>query len=957
MEHRPNEPNPGSFAFVYVMNKARLEQIEGIYQAVADQPPDKRASVLEESCGSDDDLRREVESLLSYDDAKADFIDSPPALLAAEIFARDEEEKPRLLGEQISHYKIERLLGEGGMGEVYLAEDTRLHRRVALKVLSQSVVGDAERLIRFEREAQAASALNHPNILTVHEFGEDKGVHFIASEFVDGVTLRQKLSPMDLGEALDIAIQVSSALSAAHEAGITHRDIKPENVMVRRDGYIKVLDFGLAKLTQPKPVSTSPGSEDATAALHRTKPGAVMGTAAYMSPEQARGKQVDARTDIWSLGSVVYEMLTGWKPFRGETVADIIVSVLSTEPAPMSSYVPDFPAQLDWIVSKTLSKNIEGRYQTAKELRADLEKVKKRIEFDQNVSRSAGLLNSSGTSMASSDKEVISSGDNPPQAGADNHETAEHASPTSGGAERPTSGGESGFADHPSFWSSPSQVVFQEARTHTARFSIAILAIVALLSSAVYLVFLAPSASAQIDSIAVLPFENLSGNPDLAFAADGVSENLIDRLSQVPQLKVISRSSSFKFRGSNIDLAEVRTRLGARAIVTGSVAQTGDELTVRFDIVDAVEDRHLGGGTYRRKAADLPNLQNEIARTAADKLQLKLTDSQSKRLTDSGTENSEAYRYYLSGLVELNGPMDIRSRALEYFEQAVKLDPDFAAAHAEIAWVYWSKANGSNNAHELMPRVKTATERALAIDPDLPKAHVLRAVLHEYEFDWQEAEREYRRAVELSPNLDFARNNYAFFLSVMGRQTEALDELEQQNLRDPINRRLGLLQKGIVLTQAKRFDDALQAYQEAQAVEPGKNIPNFSLGYAYAGKGLHSEAAEYYKRSVASLGGEEKYSQPLVYLAATYAKIPEKREEARAILTRIEAAGGYASPALIAIVYSALDDNDKAIELLEQAYVKRDLLLRFIGTGYEYDGLRGDPRFADLTKRIGLGEQ
>ncbi len=299
-------------------------------------------------------------------------------------------------------------------------------------------------------------------------------------------------------------------------------------------------------------------------------------------------------------------------------------------------------------------------------------------------------------------------------------------------------------------------------------------------------------------------------------------------------------------------------------------------------MVDAAEDRHLTGGQYRRKAVDLISIENEIAEAATEPLRLKLTDSQSKRLTENGTENSEAYRYYLSGLVELNGPQDVRSRALEYVEHAVKLDPDFAAAHTEIAWVYWSQANGSSDPHELMPKAKAATERALAIDPNLAKAHCLQAMVKEYEFDWPAAEIEYKRCIELNPNLDFARNSYAFFLSVMGRQTEALAELEQQSIRDPINRRLALLQRGIVLTQARKFDDALSTYQEAQAVEPAKDIPNFSLGYAYAGKGLYTEAAEYYKKSVDLLGGEEKYSQPLVYLAATYAKMPEKRNEARA---------------------------------------------------------------------------
>ncbi len=917
--------------------ETRLQQIEDIYQAVIDQPPEKRQAFLEDSCGDDEELRREIESLLRYDDSSSNFIDSPPALLAAEMFAEDDE-RPKLDGSQIGLYKIERLLGEGGMGEVYLAEDTRLHRRVALKILPNSMVADAERLMRFEREAQAASALNHPNILTIHEFGEAGGIHFLAGEFVDGLTLRHRLvaGRLSIVEALDIAIQVSSALSAAHDAGITHRDIKPENIMLRRDGYVKVLDFGLAKLAQQRSGSGNSGSEDPTINLHQTKPGAVMGTAAYMSPEQARGIYVDARTDIWSLGVVIYEILAGVKPFVGETSADIIVTLLSKEPAPVFLHAPDLPRELGPLLSKALSKNVEERYQSAKELRADLEKIRKRIELDESLR---------------SDESQYESKD----IGYEISATVNHGVRTDGDGDRATDGGQDDPHDTLSFWSSPSLGgVFLQARTHKAPFAIFAISLLALISVIAYFVLLAPSRSFNIDSIAVLPFENTTGDPGLAYISDGISESLIDWLSHFPQLRVIARNSSFKFRGDNVDVREAALQMGVRVIVSGRIAKVGDELAIRIDIVDAAENRQIGGHEYRRKVGDLVYIQKEIARTTSANLGLDLTDSQTKRLNQNGTEDSEAYRFYLSGLVELNGPQDVRSRALEYFEQAVKLDPDFASAHTEIAWVYWSLANSSDDPNELMPKVKAATERALAIDPDHAKAHVLQAMVNEFEFDWQSAEREYKRAIELSPNFDFARNNYAFFLSVMGRQDEALAELEQQRLRDPINLRLGLLQKAIVLTQARRFDDALDAYSEAQALEPAKAIPNFSLGYAYAGKGLFNEAAGYYKKSVDLLGGEEKYSQPLVYLAATYAKMPEKQNDARAILTRLDTTGRYASPALLAAGYSALGDNDKAMELLEQAYIKRDVLLRFIGTGYEYDGLRGDPRFQDLLRRMGM---
>jgi serine/threonine protein kinase/Tfp pilus assembly protein PilF len=918
-----------------MMEPSRLEQVERIYQAVVEAPPEDRGALLNDACGGDEDLRREVESLLRYEDAGENFMDTPPARLAAEIFSGGES-SPSLVGEQLGHYKVERFLGQGGMGDVYLASDKRLHRRVALKVLTQSVVGDAERLLRFEREAQAASALNHPNILTVHEFGESDGIHFIASEFVDGETLRQKLlaGPLDPAEALDIAIQVASALSTAHEAGITHRDIKPENIMVRRDGYIKVLDFGLAKLLQDEDAD-EPGPEDPTRALLRTEPGVVMGTDAYMSPEQARGIIVDARTDIWSLGIVLYEMLAGRRPFLGETRADVIVAVLSAEPLPISQLRPDLPAELEWIVSKALSKDIEGRYQTAKEIRADLTRIRKQLELQEAVQRSGG-------GPARSDSA---------QAEGKVHSTLETGLRTAGDVDNGT---REDLISARMVFSSGINVIAREAKAHKFWTLVISFFVIGLVTLGVYFAIPASEAVASIDSLAVLPFENESGSADLNYISEGLSESLIDRFAQLPQLKVISRNSSFQFRGPNLDLREVAAQLGVRAIVTGRITKLGDELSIRVDIVDAKENRQLTGGRYRRRPGDLINLDHEIANTAAEQLRFKMSDSQARRLTSSGTENSDAFRYYLSGLVELKGPQDVRGRALEYFEQAIKLDPEFAAAHTEIAWIYWSRSNGSANPLELIPKAQAATDRALELDPNLAKAHVLKAMMKEFEFDWHGAEVEYRHAIELSPNLDFARNNYAFFLSVMGRQTEALAELEQQRIRDPINRRMNFLQQGIVLTQARKFDEALDAYREAQAVDPTTNISQFMLGYAYAGKGMYAEAADHYRRSVAAFGGEDKYSQPLVYLAATYAKIPERQGDARVILARLESSNEYVSPSLIAIVYASLGDNDKAIERLEHAFVKRDPLLRFVGTGYEYDELRGDPRFSDLLRRLGL---
>ena len=925
------------------MTPERWSKIKELFSSAQDCRESERDEFLLRACDGDLGLKDEVEKLLgaARDD---EFLEDSAVIEAVSLFEGDSTaamgvmvspESPQRFsaGFVISErYEILRLLGRGGMGEVYLANDKRINRNVALKVLHPDLVSSKESLRRFAREAQAVSALNHPNIMTIYEFDKtDDGSSFIVSEYIDGKSLNRIIgSGIEPGRALDIAIQAASALSAAHEAGITHRDVKPENIMIRPDGYIKVLDFGLAKLTESEKSSGDPsdsGSEDPTVAHQKTRPGAVMGTAAYMSPEQSRGLNVDARTDIWSLGVVIYEMLTGRRPFAGDTSADIIVGVLLREPIPISSYLKDSPPELEWVVSKALSKNVEARYQTTKELRADLDKIKRRFEFEETSQRSGNAF--SGIELHS------------PVATAD-------------GAARPT---DSAVLPDESLDSSPARSVSRViagARTNMLRLSLAAIALVAVTVIATYFGIAGFRRSSPIDSIAVLPFDNPSADPAIASISGGLSDALIDRFAQLPQLKVISRRSSVKFHGPDIDPRDVGAQLGVRAVVTGSVSRIGDQIVVRVDVIDTADNRQLSGGQYQRSSADLVRIPDDIARSTVDQLKLEITDDQSRRLAKRSTENSDSFRYYLNGLVALDGSPDGREKARAFFEKAVEIDPDFALAYTELAWLYWSDANASSDPAKVMPKARAAVDKALAIDPELAKAHVASAVVHEYDFDWANAEKEYRRAIELNPNLDFARNNYAFYLSVLDRQSEALAQLEEQRARDPLNQRLALLQKAAVLVQGKRFDEALQAYQAAQAVDPSKPVPDFALGYAYEGKGMTNEAVAYYKKAIDDLGGPDEYSQPLVYLAAAYAKQPERRAEARAMLAKIEAMNTYRSPALLAVIYAALDDKDKALELLERSYINKDLLLRYILTGYEYDSLRSDPRFIDLERRAGL---
>lgn len=933
-----------------LMNPERWNRIKALFVEAQEYPAAGRTEFLREACDSDEVLQAEVLMLLDSDERAASFLENSAADDLPHIFETNEleelvEQRPDDVRQKLprfargmvlnGRYEIVQMLGKGGMGEVYLAEDNRIRRSVALKVINSDLVASDDSLERFAFEARTVSALNHPHILTIYEFDHTRdGDLFFVAEFVDGDTLNHSIgNGLPVATAIDIGKQVLAALSAAHQAGVIHRDVKPENIMVRRDGYIKVLDFGLAKIQQKDIVSVGSGSEDPTIEVRRTQPGAVVGTPAYMSPEQSRGKPLDARTDIWSFGVVLYEMLCGRRPFTGDTTADVLVSVLSKKPLRISTYRRDVPPELEALILRSLEKDAADRYQTCEELRSALEEVARQVTSGD--SRFSTVAEATEEEMEQ-DRNVL--------------ETADYEVRRTVRDRKPTARPVSLLAR------SESVELRRPSRFRSAALIAA--AIVLVFALGAYLTFRSPAANRTIDSVAVLPFENLSGSTDLANISDGFSDTLIDRLSEIGELKVVARTSSSKFRGADLNVADAASQLGVRAIVTGTVSRESDDVVIRIDVIDTAEDRQLMGSSFRRKTSQISRLQHEIAEMVAARLGINLSDSQRNRLVRHATEDSEAFQFYLNGLVAMNSSQDVKnSGALEHFERAVSLDPNFAEAYAEIAYILWLRANTSDEPQRVIEQARAAAERAIAADPGVAKAHAAQAMMYDAEFDWAAAERSFVRAIELNPNLHLARNEYAFFLSVMGRHDEALAQLEEHSRRDPLNRRLALLSKGIILSQAHRFDDALTAYSEAQAIEPDREIPNFTLGYAYAGKGRNDDAERYYRRSVELMGGENKYSQPLVYLAAIYAKMPGKRAEAEAIVRKIESSGQYASPAIMAVAYLALDDNDKAMELLEEAYINRDPLLRFIATGYEYDDLRGDPRFADLLRRIGLSSQ
>ena len=839
-------------------------------------------------------------------------------------------ERPKI-GSLLNHYRIVSLIGAGGMGEVYLAEDTRLGRRVAVKILPEDVNRDKTRLQRFEQEARAASALNHPNILTVFEFGDEKGLHFLATEFIEGKTLRDEINggELSIAAALSIAEQVAFALSAAHSAGIVHRDLKPENIMVRSDGIVKVLDFGLAKLLQDGVGQTDP--EAATRALVRTDPGAVMGTAAYMSPEQVKGKEADARTDIWSLGAVLYETLTGKMPFTGENSNEVIASILKSEPLSVSAFVPVIPHDVEKIVGKTLRKDREERYQNVKDLWLDLKDVKQDVEIAAKLERSTAPDRTSSISTAYAIA-PISTGDKL------NSPTGVVQETTSAGSVVRTA--------------SSAEYLVSEIKSHKRGMLIGLgMLIVALVAGGWWLYRNASPSGEQITSIAVLPFENGSGDPNLDYLSDGLSETLIDKLSELPQLKVIARNSSFRYRGSDLDLQDVANKLGVRAIVTGKVARVGDNINVRVEMVDATENRQLWSEQYNRNAADLLSVQQDIAQTASDKLRLKLSGEQEQQIAKRDTVDPKAYEWLLKGRYYFSKPStDNLKKSIDCLEQAVVADPNYALAHAELSLKYYILTGGGiADPKVYIPKAESAARKALSLDDDLAEAHLAISRIYVARWQWQEGEAERKRAIELDPNNALAHDLYAQLLALLGRYDESVVQARRARELDPLSAfTAGNL--GFRLYFARRYDESIMELKKALELDPESDFVNNILGYSYAGKGQFKEAIAAYQEAV-RLGDESTSLQ--VYLGAACAGAGE-REKALGILRQLQTTKEYVSPAELAALYTALGDSDAAFASLEKAYSEHDLQLQFLKVDPSYDRLRDDPRYQDLMRRVGL---
>jgi serine/threonine protein kinase/Tfp pilus assembly protein PilF len=784
-------------------------------------------------------------------------------------------------GAVLSHYRLIRPLGAGGMGEVYLAEDTRLGRKVALKLLPSEFTKDADRVRRFEQEARAASALNHPNIITIHDIGQADGVHFIATEFIEGQTLRQRLMSgrMELTKALEIAQQVAAALAAAHAAGIVHRDIKPENVMLRPDGYIKVLDFGLAKLTESQPSAVD--TEAPTAARVKTETGIVIGTVRYMSPEQARGQKVDQRTDIFSLGVVLYEMLTGRRPFEGATMSDVMAAILTKEPEPLAAHRSDVGPELAQAVMRCLAKEREERFQAAGELAAALKAAMQQSE-----------------------------------------------QPSSSGATR------------------------REQRTFLSSRPVLIAASLAVLMIAAAIYWKLPQrgvTDAPINSLAVLPLVNMSGDPEQEYFADGMTEALISNLTQVRALRVTSRTSVMRFKRSEKSLQEIAQELKVDAVIEGSVRRAGDRVKITARLIRAANDELLWSDEYERELADVLKLQSEVARVVADKIRVQVTAEERARLASARRVNPEAQEAYLLGRHHLRNRNEVDlSLAIKHFERAIELAPDYAAAHAGLATA-WAERGiwGGKGFKEVEAPARTAASRAIELDADNAEALVaLSQIKSSRDWDWKGAEQGYKRALELDPsNLD-AHFSYANLLMALGRHPEAISEIAIAERLDPLS---SLIQSnfGRILYRARKYDEAIQHFKRAIDLDPRNQGAYGRLGDVYAQIGKYDEAIRMYEKA-SSLRSDVSGIHPGI--AFVYA-LTGKQQEARQIVSRARR-----SALERAAVYVALGDKDEAIRVLEKAIEARDALLTFIKTDPRLESLHSHPRWKELLQRMNFPE-
>jgi serine/threonine protein kinase/Flp pilus assembly protein TadD len=808
------------------------------------------------------------------------------------------------------------------MGEVYLAEDSRLNRKVAIKFILARSTADEQAQKRLIREAQAAARLDHPNICAIHEVGQQDNISFIAMQYVEGETLAARIhgKPLPLVDALDIAIQIADALSAAHSHGIIHRDIKPDNIIINTRGQVKVLDFGLAKVIEQDLFKSAIETE-----ILLSAPGMIMGTPAYMSPEQVRGETLDARSDIFSFAAVVYEMVSRVRPFAAEGAANTISAVLTHDPEPLARYSRGVPAEMERIVSKALRKNREERYQSAKDLLIDLKSLRDQLAFEAKLERTASpeLINrASGATLVTAPPSPAQT-DNPP------------AVKTQSSAE----------------------YIVREITRHKLKTAM-VVAVVIAAAAVSYYYFFATTIQTAINSIAVLPFINESGNADVEYLSDGMSESLINSLSQLPSLSVKARSSVFRYKGKDIEPLQVGLQLSVQAILNGRVVQRGDNLTLSLELVDVRTGNQLWGEQYNRKLTDLVALQSEIARDVSEKLRLRLTNTEQQRLAKRGTENPEAYRAYLKGIFYWNkGLAPGFEKSREYFQQAIDLDPTYALAYSGLAHYYgFASTLGLLPPNENWPKAEAAANKALALDDTLAETYnALAAIKLYYYRDWPSAERYFRRGIELDPNSAEIRAHYSHCLAIFGRGEEALAEAQHSVELEPLSPRLNYFW-GITLFFMRQYDRAIDQFRKTLELDPNYVTAHEDLGDAYEKKGMQREAIAAWAKAL-TLRGEEQQASILErtyaasgFEAAVRALAKQQLEKLNERMKR----GEYVPAFEYVTAFTRMGDKEQAFAWLDKAVQERNGFVFRVKVNPIIDKLHDDRRFQDLMARAGL---
>ncbi len=889
------------------MTPEKWQQIKDILEEARELPADERTIFLDNACKDDKELRGEIDSLLEAHFQVSDFIEDSPADLAEQLLEDDLNES--LIGQKLSHYQILSRIGKGGMGEVYLAFDERLSRKVAIKLLPSSFTKDLNRVRRFEQEARAASALNHPNILTIFDIGHFEELYFIATEFVEGQTLRallqqKRLKPLDV---VNIATQIANALVATHQAGIVHRDVKPENIMIRPDGIVKVLDFGLAKLSESLKAKAANASSFAKA---KTGAGTILGTVNYMSPEQARGQEADARADLFSLGVVIYELLTGATPFTGKTPNDCIASILKDEPLALNECAPDIPDALQHMVSLALRKNRDERYQTAAALFEDLKGLKnylERVKEEDVYKTRASGDQQPAINFASGEKIIV------------NQSSAEY--------------------------------LIKQIKNHTLGATTALLLLLLAVVGAVYLFGRKPQ---TIDSVAVLPFVNLSNDINTEYLSDGLADNIINSVSKLSNLKVTSFNTVTRYKGQAIDPQTVGRELKVKAVLLGRLVKQGDTIIISAEFVDTSDGHRLWGEQYNRKLLDILTIEKDIARQISDNLRQQLSGEEKRQLAKNYTENAEAYRLYLQGRYHWNKrSAEGLQQGIEFFTQAIDKDPSYALAYAGLADCYSLLANyASISPQESAPKAKAAAQKALQMDETLAEAHAaLGLVKKDYDWDFMGAEKEFERAIQLNPNYAAAYQWRAENLVNLQRLDEATQMMQRAEELDPFSLIISG-EVGWVYYQARQFDKAVE--QLTKIVEMDRNFPRtyFFLGRVYEQQGKFKEAIEATKQALTLSNNYSFIAASLGHIYATSGQ----RAEAQKVLAQIEAQAQkeYVSPMAFALVHTALNDKDRAFQWLKKAAEQRDPILIYYLRDPQLENLQSDPRFAELVKQMGI---